>query len=377
MTNSKKKILYISNFGDVKGGGEISLLTLIRELDRDKYEPHIIIPEPGNMKEKAAELGTECTVLEIPGLGNPIHWIKFLLEARKFSTFLKNHEISLVHANTNTRKFIFSGLAARLAKIPCVCHVRVMDSDGYFEKAVLTLFDRVITNSDATAGKYMRFKGSREKVITVHNAVDLDDFKPGPPSAEIRASLGAGPDDILACNVGFLHEFKGHRYFIEAAHLLRESNSIKFAIIGDGPMMDECTALVKKFGVENSVFLAGQRNDVPDIMRSMDMLVLSSNAEHFGRVIIEAMACGKPVIGTRAGGVPEIIDEEKTGLMVPPRNPEAMAKAIARLAKNRDLRESMGVLGTKVAVERFSASIHADAIQRIYDALLSEKHPVK
>lgn len=377
MTNGKKKIMYISNFGDVKGGGEISLLTLIRELDRDKYEPHIILPEPGNMKEKAAKLGTECTVMKIPSLRSLSQWYRFIRESRKFSTFLISQDISLVHANTNTNKSIFSGLAARMAKIPCVCHVRIMDSDGYFEKIVLGLFDRVITNSNATAKKYMRYKGSMEKVITVHNAVDMEDFKPGPPSAEIRAALGAGPDDILVCNVGFLHEFKGHRYFIEAAHKLRDNNHIKFAIIGDGPMMEECAALIKKLGVENSVYMAGQRNDVPDIMRSMDILVLSSNAEHFGRVIIEAMACGKPVIGTRAGGVPEIIDEGVTGLMVPPGNPEAMAEAIVRLAKDKDAIKSMGTMGAMAARERFSAATHAAAIQNIYNSLLSEKIPVK
>lgn len=374
MANDLKKILYISNFGDVKGGGEISLLTLVRELNREKYEPIIAVPDKGNMWEKAEELGAKPMVLDIPGLGNPLALASFAYQARRFATFLKKENIALVHANTNTRKFIFSGLAAKMAGVPCVCHVRVMDSDGFYEKIVLSLFDRVIANSDATAGKFMKFKGSEKKVITVHNAVDLENFQPGPSSDEIRASLGAGPEDILVCIVGFIHEFKGHKYFIEAAGKLRDNRHLKFAIIGNGPLMDECVSMSREFGLEGSVRFAGLRNDVPDIMRSMDILALSSIAEHFGRVLIEAMACGKPVIGTRAGGVPEIIEEGKTGLMVPPKDSDALATAIAALAKDKNMRDSMGAQGAKTAVERFSAQRHAASIQRIYETLLSQRN---
>ncbi len=373
----RTKVLYVSTYGDVRGGGEISLLTLLRFIDRDRYEPVLALPERGELAELAGELGIRSCYFEAPSLRHPAAALRAARTITGLSRIIGENGIGLLHANATARSAIPAGVAAALRKTPSILHARIIDSEGVLDFALFSLFDKIVTNSGAVAAKYRRYDRAGKKVVVVHNPVDIRQFQPGERSEAVRSGLGAGDGDILVGVVGRLVDFKGHRWFIDAAHGMaagREAAGIKFAIIGDGPLRKELETRASAGAAAGKIAFTGARDDVPEIMNALDIFVLPSDEEHFGRVIIEAMACGKPVVATRAGGVPEIVTDGETGYLTAPRDPRALATAIGRLAGDAGLRKRMGDAGRARAVESFSAEKHAAGIQAVYEELLSARN---
>jgi glycosyltransferase involved in cell wall biosynthesis len=362
----RKKIIYVSNFGDVRGGGEISLLNLLEKIDRSRFEPVLILPERGGMEKYASELDIPVRFLEVKPLKHPAAPLRLASAIGGYSAIFNEEKADIVHVNATARRALSAGVAAKISGIPAILHVRIIDSDGIADRILATLYTRVIANSKATAGRFAAIKSEDSKVTVIHNPVDLNKFRMMPANKDVRMSLGAGEGDILAGVVGWLHEFKGHKYFIDAATRLTDKENIKFVIVGDGPLRAELEAQASADPAAKNIRFAGHRSDMTDVMNALDILVLPSLREHFGRVLIEAMACGKPVVATNAGGVPEIVIDGETGLLVPPRDPIALASAIGRLAEDSSLRESMGRSGAERAARLFSSERHAELVQNIY-----------
>jgi L-malate glycosyltransferase len=369
------KILFLSNYGSVRGGGEISLMLLLRELDRARYQPVLAIPESGDLESEAERLGIPCRVVEIPKIKSLTGPFRMHPAARKLAKLIESENISLVHCNTPARGSLISALAARRAGVPSVWHVRIQDSEGFADKLLFRMHSKIITNSRAVARKFSRFDGFEEKVAPIHNPVDLDAFKPARPDSDLRNALGAGPRDVLVGVAGRLVAFKGHKYFIEAAEILSRvragwANYLRFVIVGDGPDMDKLKERVKESDARSRIVFAGHRTDMPAVMNAFDIFVLPSDSEHFGRVIIEAMACGKPVVATDAGGVPEIVEGGVTGILVPPKDSIQLSVAIGKIAKYEETAHAFGASGRVRAVKLFSSTKHAESVQEIYENLL-------
>ncbi len=220
-------------------------------------------------------------------------------------------------------------------------HVRVIDSAGIIDRLFVPLTTKVIVVSDAVGTRFNWSKRKLDKVITVYNGVDLEEFNVGAKGNKIREEFALDPGIPLVGIVGRLDAWKGHEYFLEAAaQVMEEIPEAKFLIVGEDidqnkKQETKLRNLAEKLRLTNNIIFTGQRNDIPEIMSSLDILVLSSLKEHFGRVIIEAMGCGKPVIATNAGGVPEIVKDGYTGILVPPRDSDALARAIIDLSKDK------------------------------------------
>ncbi len=143
-------------------------------------------------------------------------------------------------------------------------------------------------------------------------------------------------------------------------------------LVGDGPLRPVVEKTVVEMGLEGRVLFLGVRNDVPKLLAASDVLVLSSEYEGVPLTVLEAMAAGKPVIATAVGGVPELVEDGVTGILVPPRNPEALAQGILRLAKDADLRQRMGKAAQQWALERFDIARTAREYEALYLRLLRE-----
>lgn len=369
-----RRILYLSACGNVRGGGEISLLLLIRNLDRARFSPVLALPERGNLESEAIRMEIPYHFVDVPQLKSPLAPVSVPLAVTGMRKLIERENIDIVHANAATRGTFIAGLAAGRAGIPSVWHVRIIDSEGMMDKLLFSIYTKIITNSVATGAKFRRFKGFERKVTTVHNAVDLLDFHPSEPDLEARRSLGAGPDDILVGAVGRVVAYKGHSYLVEAADMLARDKApwaalLRFAIVGDGPLLDKIKAQAASSAAADRITFTGHRNDIPAVMNALDIFVLPSDAEHFGRVAIEAMACGKPVIGTDAGGVPEIVIDGATGLLAPPMNSVALALAIGKLAADDATRAAFGAAGRVHVEKSFTVEHHVEAVQKIYEQL--------
>jgi glycosyltransferase involved in cell wall biosynthesis len=285
----------------------------------------------------------------------------------------------VIHGN-GTRENIAAGLAGRLLGIPAVWHLRNLVAPGMhdLEKPLSFLPAAILANSRAVARRMKRLRCARRKLRVVYNGVDAGLFE-GNGTAPLRRELGASGDEVLVGLVGRMGPGKGHEMFLEAARLIaKEHGEVKFAVIGGELFAEEgreqrIERLICGYGLSGRVACTGHRSDVERCIRALDILVLASEREPFGRVLIEAMAAGKAIVATDAGGVQEVVEGGVTALLVPPRDSAAMASAIVRLSRDRSLRERMGHAGRERVRERFSIEEHVTKIEEIYSEILNGK----
>lgn len=367
-----KNILFVSNSGDMSGGGEISLADLVKGIDKARYRAFVVCPSEGGFFSSMSRSCCQVSIIWMPSLrGAGV--LFFPLSVIRFLRFIRTHRIDLVHAN-GSRCMIYSGIAARLCGVPVVWHVRVMESDLILDRFLASLSTRIVVNSQAVSRRFFFLSERREKVSVVYNGVDLSEFAQNISGDNIRREFEIGPDENVICHVGRLVEYKGHRTFLEAVkRVVEEVQDVRVLIVGEGELEQELKDLSQRLSLTRYVIFCGYRKDIPQVMAASTILVLSSVGEHFGRVLIEAMAMGKPVVATRGGGVPEIVIDGRTGILVEPQDPDMMAQGILTLLKDPLLSHTLGKEGYRRVVERFSLHTHVNEVEKIYESLLNKE----
>jgi len=178
-------------------------------------------------------------------------------------------------------------------------------------------------------------------------------------------------------NVAALVPHKGQRYLIEAAHLVvQQMSDARFIILGEGELREHLEHLVREHHLEKHVLLPGFRTDVLGCIKGLDLFVMSSVTEGLGTSLLDAMACARAIVATRAGGIPEIVEDEVNGLLVPPRDHTALAQAIVRALKDEALRRRMGDAGLARVRERFTVDRMVDETAAVYARVAGTPHAV-
>ncbi|MGD9497696.1 MAG: glycosyltransferase family 4 protein [Armatimonadota bacterium] len=282
-----------------------------------------------------------------------------------------------MHTNT-TKMHLLAGAAGRLRGLPVVWHMRVLltqpGARAWLRRAVRLVRPHVIAISTAVAAQ---FEGMRCPLHVVPNGIPLERFEPGPPPPHLGAELGLPAGAPTVCVVGRLTPWKGHQVLLRGwPDVLARVPDARLLVVGEVAFWedgygDELRALASELGIAASVHWLGFREDVADLLRLSDLLVLPSIDEPFGRVVIEAMAAARPVVATASGGIPEIVVDGDTGLLVPPREPEPLADAIAALLADPARARAMGQAGRRRALELFDVRRVAAQVQAIYDGILS------
>ena len=220
-----------------------------------------------------------------------------------------------------------------------------------------------------------------DKVKHICNGVDVRRFS---PRVGARAQLGPEGfiqrDTFVVGTVGRMQAVKAQPTLVQAfIHLIQNEpqarRRIRLVLVGEGPLQEECRVLLRDAGVEALAWLPGERSDIPEIMRALDLFVLPSIAEGISNTILEAMASGLPVVATRVGGNPELVREGETGLLVPPTDPPAMAEAIRAYFVDRDRASSHGVAARRRVEALFSINTMVRNYMEIYDAVLGGRSP--
>lgn len=207
---------------------------------------------------------------------------------------------------------------------------------------------------------------ARDRVVTVHEGIDLDRVLVAPP-ANIHAEFWLPAHAPIVGNVAALVPHKGQRYLIDAAALvLRTVPDARFVILGEGELRAHLEHQIREHRLEKHVILAGFRPDVMSFHRSFDLFVLSSVTEGLGTSLLDAMAASKAIVATRTGGIPEVVVDGETGLLVPPRDATALAAAIVRLLGDGGLRREMGDRGLARVRSRFSAARMVEETLGVY-----------
>jgi glycosyltransferase involved in cell wall biosynthesis len=212
-----------------------------------------------------------------------------------------------------------------------------------------------------------------KKCRTILNGVDLSRFRPDLPRI-FREEMGWQADQIVVGMVANFRPCKRHADFLEAAAIIRKLYpETRFVMVGaDNGNMAEIATRVKALGLEQSVAMLGSQSRPERIFAAIDIYVCTSDTEGFSNVLLEALACGKPVIATRVGGNQEVIRDGDNGFLVPPKSPELVARALEKLLAQPNLRVAMGNRGRNFAEAKFSLKRMVDEHERLYKELISE-----
>lgn len=212
------------------------------------------------------------------------------------------------------------------------------------------------------------------RVVTVHEGIDADRID-ATPAVNVHEALWLPHGAPLVGNVAALVPHKGQRYFIEAAHLVvQKIPDARFVILGEGELREHLEHLVREHHLEKHVLLPGFRTDVLGCIKGFDLFVMSSVTEGLGTSLLDAMACRKAIVGTRAGGIPEVVDEGTTGLLVEPRDSHALADAMLRLLQDTVLRARMAEAGYARVRERFTVERMVAETAAVYARLSRTPH---
>lgn len=361
------QILPQLNFGGVEVG-TVDLAGALMERGHKAY----VISAGGALVGNLVRMGVTHYTL-------PVHKksLQALFMIHKVREIIEREGIDIVHARSRVPAWIAYFATRRTrAKFITTCH-------GFYSKHAMSRImgwgDRVIVISRAVGRRMIDdFGVSPERISLIHRGVDLSrcTFDLTRFDPKVREQK----EKFIVANVGRLTPIKGHEYFIKAIHLASHHYShIEAWIVGGCPKrkmkyLAELKELVEKLGLSTTVHFLGVEKDVPTLLKQVDLLVLSTTyPEGFGRVVVEAGASGVPVVATKVGGVPDIIDDEKNGLLVPPQDEVKMSEAIMRIINEPTRAKTMATNLRKKVEKQFSAKKMIDETIEVYQSVQKQK----
>lgn len=379
-TIAKLKILQLITELDV-GGAEKVLLSLVKKLNRDKYMVMVAyLKGEGRLAEDFRNAGIEVFDLRMRNRMASGAVIRLY-------RLLKRENIKILHTHL-IQADICGFLAGKMAGVPVIISTK-HNPDEFRKRRSIPVWldgifanrsDKIIAVSNAVRDFLIKWERiSEDKFTVIHNGVDLDDFnlKESASATSITAKkkeLGIDSSSQVVGSIGRLDEQKGHRFFLEAIpEILKRVQRVKFLIVGDGPLRSKLEKLSEKLKISQNVIFTGIRHDVPEILAIMDVFVLPSIFEGFGIVLLEAMAMERAVVASKVGGIPEIVDDGLTGILIKPANPPEIANSVITLLKNPEKAKQIGETGRKRVKETFSADSMVKRVETLYGELCEAK----
>jgi len=365
------RVLCVNHCSGISGA-EVSLLTLLSAVDRSRYEPHVAAP-PGPLLDRCAHLGVPVHPIALPwvrrprGIGDALSAFSHAHFGRQSLRRLAEElEPGLIHANSTVAQVYASALHSGRAVI---WHVRDMQPLGVVGPYLASHADAMVAVSRA-ALLYHRSRGCRSRLArAVYNGVDCGRFRPGIDGRPVRQELGVPERAVVFGCIGQAVSWKRHEDFVAAAQGLGRPDW-HFVLVRTDPF-GHGEPLKEKAGPQ--LHILEDYGNVPALIAALDVLVLPSAYEPFGRTLIEAMALARPVIATDTGGPPEVVVSGQTGLVVPTADVAALAAAMERLGGDAELRRRMGEAGRDRALASFTAEAHARAVEAVYEEVLAAR----
>lgn len=322
----------------------------------------------------------EVMALKIPYQRVPINrrypW-RMLSSSLQIGKIIERHEIDIVHTQS-VFPTVDAWLGSKSTSQRCalIWHDRGIKPRNYalVARCFNFLADFVITNSQYERQLLIKHGLWRKKIKTIYNGFDWTIYSNEIDIAKAKRELGLSPDDHTVGIVARLHPDKGHKFFLQAAcQIVRLIPHTRFLLVGGGPLEPELRKAVSRLNIKDNVRFTGFIEEIPKVMALLDVLVLPSTRETFGRVLVEAAAMGKPVVATKVGGIPEIVDDGETGFLIRPGDPDALAEKVLTLLRDQVLRNKMGDTGRRRVMRRFSLDGMTNEIEEVYYSTLSRK----
>jgi glycosyltransferase involved in cell wall biosynthesis len=306
--------------------------------------------------------------------------------AFRLAAVARRAKADVIHTN-GMKAHLLGGLAGRLAGVPVLWHLHEFPPEGWagrvFRSAAGYLPALLLANSEAVADTVRPRARAGVPVTTLLNPVDVERYHPGITGDQIRRELGIGDGVPLIGMVAHMTPWKGHALFLEIASLVAKTlprarflvvgGSI-YETVGHGGYAEALRRQATALGLSGRVTFLGVRDDVPEILAGLDVLVHSPIApEPFGLVLAEAMAAGRPVVASRCGGIPEVVEDQVTGVLVAPGNAEAFAAEVVSLLRDPVLRRELGAAGRRRAEAVFGVEAHVAGVLAAYQTVVARR----
>ncbi len=390
-----RTIVHVITRLDHGGSAQNTMLTALGH-DRTRFAPIMIAGTADHHDAQGGRTATDANVRRLeaagiacqlwPALTRPVSPAKDLQGVVRLVRLFRREQPALVHTHTS-KAGALGRLAAALAGVKTVVHTpHGHVYYGHFNRPVSRVFvqierslarrtTRLIALTEAERDEHLAWGvGRAEQFAVIPSGIDLSRFRSlvgvrrTPPSG-----LSLKPDSVVVGSIGWLTDVKGHRYLIEAvAQAKAQVPTLHLLLVGSGDRRRELERLAGQRGIADAVTFAGERHDIPDCLAALDIFVLPSLNEGMGRALIEAMAAGRAVIASRVGGVPALIDERRNGLLVPPADPAALARALTELVRQPQWAKELGSAASLAIGARFSARAMVEAIESIYEDALNQ-----
>jgi glycosyltransferase involved in cell wall biosynthesis len=351
------KILHISESSET-GGAETVVWDIVTHLDQTGFDSIVVLLKTGWLKEKLEESGISPILLE----SYRSYDIGFLM---RLCSTIRRYGVDLIHSHLPDAN-AYSCLAGFWTGVPVLATYHGMlagvGGERFSDRAKLFLVRNLAKNSVAVSDVLRRELIEKahfppDRVQRIYNGVEWERFDRRFDAAAKKSQLRIGPDDKVVGMVANLKPTKGYEYFVRCCQILaKEFEKIKFLIIGEGSeeFENKITQEVRKRGLENQVLFLGFRDDIAELLQILDVFVLSSLSEGMSLSVVEAMGVGLPVVATKSGGPEELIEDGKTGFLVPLRDEKSLAEKVSLLLKEKELANSIGMSGKSSVREKFN-----------------------
>ena len=366
----RTRVLWVVDHVDASIGSFAGLLEILRLLDRDAFDVTAVVPASGSCGRALEAVGVAARCRPIVPSGRNLDYLRAVASFRRL---LRREAVDLVYFPDHSRWRPAELLAARWAGAPAVVHLCAPPSDGMVADPSLRGARAIIGNSAATL-RPLRGRLPDAVMHVVYPCIDLERFGPG---ADRRGEFFPRGVPVVGF-VGMFRPEKGIEHFLDMAAILRaERPDVRYLAVGgespgataDWPARMRRHAAARAVG--DVVHFTGLRTDIPAIMRTLDVLVVPSLREGFGRVIVEANAVGTPVVGFDAWGIAEVIEDGVTGLLVPPGDAGATAAAVRRALDDRAWRARVAAVAPARVRTRFLPAAQVRAIEAVWRHALS------
>ncbi len=371
--SGKIRVCHLAS-GDRWAGAEVQIATLLKQLTRSgEIELSAIFLNDGRLAEEVRRASIETLVIPEGKAG-------FLHILRRATKFLRPKGIQILHSHRYKENLLAAFLTRRCGipvwistrhglKEPFCWGLRSLKQSlilGIDRFLLRSMADRVVGVSSEVAQHLRGFLGF-DKVVTIRNGVDTESVRSRLTISEAKERLGIAPASVVMGAVGRLEAVKRLDIFLKAAQLIsNHTRNADFVVAGDGSQRSALEQLARQLGIADRVHFLGHRDDAFDVLRALDILVLSSDHEGLPMVVLEALTLGVVVISRRVGGIPEVIDNQATGILVESESPSDLADACVRVLSDEACRRRIADAGRNHVIQNFDAARTVSRIIGLY-----------